>query len=179
MKIGLLSDTHGHLDTGIIEHLMQVDEIWHAGDFGTKAVCEELSKMCVVRGVYGNVDPRDIQRAFPEELVFPAAGLTVAMIHIGGYPGKYTPKAQQLINRNKPGLFISGHSHILKVMPDERNNLLHINPGAAGLAGLHKTRTLVIFEVAAGAVQELKVIELGPRAALPKPENILSVGVTQ
>ena len=179
MKIGLISDTHGHLDYTIIKHLHPVDEIWHAGDFGTMQVCEKLAELSLVRGVFGNIDPPEVQGAFPEELVFEAEELRVAMIHIGGYPGNYSSKAQQLIKKHQPGLLISGHSHILKVMPDEKNNLLHINPGAAGLAGLHGTRTLVTFEVRGAQVHDLKVVELGLRATLPKPKNILSVRVTQ
>ncbi|WP_114779107.1 metallophosphoesterase family protein [Botryobacter ruber] len=165
MKIGLLSDTHGYLDDQILRLLGDRDEIWHAGDFGTIAISERLQQVAPVRGVYGNIDGPDVRAVHPKVLRFDAAGLDVLMTHIGGYPGKYHPDIRQEIKTNPPQLFISGHSHILKIMPDKSlPNLLHINPGAAGKHGFHKVRTMVRFTIEAGQVRDLQVLELGKRA---------------
>lgn len=163
-KIGLLSDTHSYLDERILYHLRDCDEIWHAGDFGTVAVADELAQLAPLRGVYGNIDGQDVRLSQPLTQAFELEGLRVLMTHIGGYPGHYSPAARPLVQSERPGLFISGHSHILKVMPDPRLHLLHLNPGAAGRHGFHKVRTLLRFEIAAGKVQQLRVIELGPRS---------------
>ena len=162
-KIGLLSDTHGYLDERILHHLGGCDEIWHAGDFGTAAVADALAAVAPLRGVYGNIDGREVRSFQPLVQAFAVEGLRVVMTHIGGYPGRYSPAARQLLEQEQPGLFISGHSHILKVMPDPRRHLLHLNPGAAGRQGFHRVRTLLRFEVAAGQVQQLRVVELGAK----------------
>ncbi len=165
MKIGLLSDTHGYIDEQIIRLLSDRDEIWHAGDFGTLEVSEQLSKIAPLRGVYGNVDAQDIRSVHPKVLRFTANGLDVLMTHIGGYPGKYHPDIRDEIKTTPPKLYITGHSHILKVMTDKSlNNLLHINPGAAGKHGFHKVRTMVRFTIEDGQVRDLQVLELGKRA---------------
>lgn len=165
MKIGLLSDTHDYIDDQILRLLKGRDEIWHAGDFGTAMVAERLSEVAPLRGVYGNIDGQDIRALYPKVLRFEVNGLNVLMTHIGGYPGKYHPDIRQEIKANPPGLFITGHSHILKVMPDKSlNNLLHLNPGAAGRHGFHKVRTMMRFSIEAGVIRNLEVIELGKRA---------------
>ncbi|WP_299986367.1 metallophosphoesterase family protein [uncultured Pontibacter sp.] len=165
MKIGLLSDTHDYMDDQILRHLADRDEIWHAGDFGTAMVAERLSEVAPLRGVYGNIDGQDIRSLYPKVLRFNANGLDVLMTHIGGYPGKYHPDIRQEIMANPPSLYITGHSHILKIMTDKSlNNLLHINPGAAGRHGFHKVRTMVRFAIDNGQVRDLQVIELGKRA---------------
>ncbi|QCR22425.1 metallophosphoesterase [Pontibacter sp. SGAir0037] len=164
MKIGLLSDTHSYLDDQILRLLTGSDEIWHAGDFGTAEVSERLSEIAPVKGVYGNIDGSDIRQLHPKVLRFEANGLEVLMTHIGGYPGKYHPDIKQEIQKNPPELYITGHSHILKVMTDKSlNNLLHINPGAAGKHGFHKIRTMVRFTITDAQVRDLQVIELGKR----------------
>lgn len=165
MKIGLLSDTHDYLDEQILRLLGDRDEIWHAGDFGTARVAEQLEALAPVRGVYGNIDGQDIRSLYPKVLRFNANGLDVMMTHIGGYPGKYHPDVRKEIQANPPQLYITGHSHILKIMTDKNlHNLLHINPGAAGRHGFHKVRTMVRFAVEAGKVKDLQVLELGKRA---------------
>ena len=164
MKIGLISDTHGYLDEAILRHLSNCDEIWHAGDFGSLAVADQLAAVKPLRGVYGNIDDYTLRAVYPKTLRFTCAGLDVLMTHIGGYPGRYEPTIRAEIKAQPPQLFICGHSHILKIMPDKTNHLLHINPGAAGKHGFHKVRTLVTFAVNAGKILELKVIELGKRA---------------
>ncbi|WP_439882378.1 metallophosphoesterase family protein [Pontibacter sp. MBLB2868] len=165
MKIGLLSDTHSYLDEQIIRLLSDRDEIWHAGDFGTLEVSDRLHEIAPLRGVYGNIDGADVRQVHPKVLRFEANGLDVLMTHIGGYPGKYHPDIRQTIQENPPQLYITGHSHILKIMTDKNlNNLLHINPGAAGKHGFHKIRTMVRFAIEEGQVRDLQVIELGKRA---------------
>ncbi|WP_018477761.1 metallophosphoesterase family protein [Pontibacter roseus] len=165
MKIGLLSDTHDYLNDQILRLLEGSDEIWHAGDFGTAQVSERLSQVAPLRGVYGNIDGQDIRQLYPKVLRFEANGLDVMMTHIGGYPGKYHPDVREEIKSDPPKLYITGHSHILKVMTDKNlNNLLHINPGAAGRHGFHKIRTMVRFAIAEGQVRDLQVVELGKRA---------------
>lgn len=165
MKIGLLSDTHSYLDDQILRLLSDRDEIWHAGDFGTLQVSDSLNEIAPLRGVYGNIDGADIRQVHPKVLRFDANGLDVMMTHIGGYPGKYHPDVRQTIKENPPQLYITGHSHILKIMTDKSvNNLLHINPGAAGKHGFHKIRTMVRFAIEDAQVRDLQVIELGKRA---------------
>ncbi len=168
MKIGLLSDTHGYLDERILEHFSDCDEIWHAGDFGTEDVSVRLSSFKKLRGVYGNIDGTHIRQRHPLVLHFDCEGVRVLITHIGGYPGNYSPAASKLISEFKPGLFICGHSHILKVMPDKKNQLLHMNPGAAGVHGFHKFRTMLRFSISNGKIEELEAIELGLRGALPE-----------
>ena len=164
MKIGLLSDTHSYLDDQILRHLQDCDEIWHAGDFGTVSVSETLAAAAPLRGVYGNIDDQQIRSLHPKVNRFNVHGLEVLITHIGGYPGKYHPEIKNEIKANPPHLFISGHSHILKIMPDKRlPGLLHINPGAAGRHGFHTVRTLVKFTLVAGKITNLQVVELGKR----------------
>jgi uncharacterized protein len=165
MKIGLLSDTHSYLDDQIIRLLTGCDEIWHAGDFGSIEVADRLNEIAPLRGVYGNIDDATIRQVHPKVNRFVVEGLDVMMTHIGGYPGKYHPDVRNEIKANPPQLYITGHSHILKVMPDKSlNNLLHLNPGAAGKHGFHTMRTMMRFDVNNGKVENLQVIELGKRA---------------
>jgi len=164
MKIGLISDTHSYLDDQILWHLQDCDEIWHAGDFGTLTISDRLATLAPLRGVYGNIDDQQIRSLHPKVQRFNLNGTDVLMTHIGGYPGKYHPDIRAEIKANPPDLFISGHSHILKIMPDKSlPKLLHINPGAAGRHGFHNVRTLVKFNLAAGKITNLQVVELGKR----------------
>lgn len=151
------------MDKRILEYAKNVDEIWHCGDFGNLEVSEELEKIGPLRGVYGNIDNDKIRKIFPEVLRFTCENVEVLMIHIGGYPGKYSPAAKKEISENPPNLFISGHSHILKAMYDDKNQLLHLNPGAAGNQGWHKVRTMMRFEIHGDKIENLEVIELGAR----------------
>lgn len=161
-KIGLISDTHGYLDDAVFKHFDKVDEIWHAGDFGAD-VAGKLEAFKPLKGVYGNIDDKEIRAEFPEHLRFNCEKVDVWMTHIGGYPGKYAPGIKSEIYTNPPGLFITGHSHILKVMFDPKINCLHINPGAAGKSGWHKVKTLIRFCITAEKIHTLEVIELGNR----------------
>ncbi|AYA35887.1 metallophosphoesterase [Hymenobacter oligotrophus] len=163
MQIGLLSDTHSHLDDRILHHLQGCDEIWHAGDVGNEKVLDELQAVAPLRAVFGNIDDRTIRLRCPENQIFEVNGLKVLITHIGGYPGRYAPPVRPLLQQERPGLFICGHSHILRVMPDRQLGLLHLNPGAAGKHGFHKVRTLLKFRVENGKVEQLQAVELGAR----------------
>ncbi|MEL6141863.1 MAG: metallophosphoesterase family protein, partial [Bacteroidota bacterium] len=138
MHIGLLSDTHGFLDPKIFDHFAACDEIWHAGDIGTIALLDELRDFRPTRAVYGNIDDHKVRVATPLNNIFTVNGLKVVITHIGGYPGRYTPRVRKLLDEEQPGLYICGHSHILKVMPDKKRSLIHMNPGACGRHGFHK-----------------------------------------
>lgn len=163
-RIGLVSDTHGFFDPSIPEHFAACDEVWHIGDFGDMAVIDNLKAMGKpVRGVYGNIDDAAIRALYPEELLFNCEGVKVLLKHIGGYPGKYAPGVKSQIAQSEVQLFISGHSHILKVMYDDALRCLHINPGAAGRQGWHKVRTLIRFTIDGSNIKDCEVIELGPR----------------
>lgn len=162
-KILLLSDSHSYIDDRILEYAKQADEIWHCGDFGSFEIIEELEKIKPLKGVYGNIDNAKIRSEFPEVMRFSCEEVEVLMIHIGGYPGKYTSLAKKEIAEKTPKLFISGHSHILKAMYDKQNDLLHLNPGACGKQGWHQTRTMMRFVIDKQEIKDLEVIELGPK----------------
>ncbi|MGC8864642.1 MAG: metallophosphoesterase family protein [Bacteroidales bacterium] len=159
VRIGLISDTHGIILPFVKQALQETDEIWHAGDIGGLKVLDELREIKPLRAVHGNIDDHLVRRECPEYLLFEIESLKVLMMHIGGYPGKYSPEARKLINLFHPGLFISGHSHILKVMPDLKNNLLHLNPGACGKQGIHTKMTLLRFVIEGGKVSQLEIVE--------------------
>ena len=163
MKILLLSDTHSYIDDRILEYAKNADEIWHAGDFGNLEVIDDLKKAGTLRGVFGNIDEAKIRAEFPEINVFECEKVKVVMIHIGGYPHKYAPRVKQILKEEKPQIFISGHSHILKVMYDKELEILHLNPGAAGKHGWHKMRTMLRFEINGEKIENLEVVELGIR----------------
>jgi putative phosphoesterase len=162
-RIGLLSDTHGHIDPGICAALENCDEIWHAGDWGPGVAARLSALKKPVRGVWGNIDGADIRVQFPETAIFSCEGVRVLMHHIGGYPGRYAPGVKAMLQKEKPALFIAGHSHILKVMPDPVLNILHMNPGAAGHHGWHAVRTLLRFSVDGDRMKDCEVVELGKR----------------
>ncbi|GAB3926101.1 metallophosphoesterase family protein [Mucilaginibacter myungsuensis] len=159
-RIGLISDTHSYIDDNILRHFDNVDEIWHAGDFGNTDVADQLAALKPLKGVYGNIDGGELRTMFPEHLRFKCEEMDIWMTHIGGYPGKYHPAIRAEIYANPPQMFICGHSHILKVMFDPKINCLHINPGAAGKHGWHKVRTLIKFSVTGNKAYDLQVIEL-------------------
>ncbi len=164
-KIGLLSDTHGYYDPRIASLFGEVDEIWHAGDVGDYEVILQLNMIAPVVAVYGNIDGTPIRSRFPGHQRLKREGLDIWMTHIGGYPGNYDRRVRDTIYRDPPGLFISGHSHILKVIPDKKGGFLHMNPGSAGRNGMHQVRTLIRFEISEGRLGNADVIELGPRSA--------------
>jgi putative phosphoesterase len=169
IKIGLLSDTHGFLDAKIFDVFKEVDEIWHAGDIGTLEVCEALRNFKPLFAVYGNIDGREIRMDYPLNLELERERYKILMTHIGGYPGNYDVRARKKIEELKPDIFISGHSHILKVMRDPKyNNMIVLNPGAAGVQGFHKVKTVLRFTLNNKKMENLEAIELGKRGELFK-----------
>jgi len=165
-RIGLISDTHGYLDEMVFKHFESCDEIWHAGDFGNIGLANQLAAKKPLRGVYGNIDSNDIRTVYPEQLIFMCEEVKVMMRHIGGSPPKYNPETRNELAIHKPQLFISGHSHILKVIYDEKLQCLHMNPGAAGNQGWHKIRTILTFVIDGENMKDCKVIELGGRVKI-------------
>ncbi len=167
MKIGLISDTHGVLQPAVFEHFKNCDEVWHAGDIGDVSIVSSLEDFKPLRAVYGNIDGKEIQLRFPEDLFFECEGLSIWMTHIGGSPPRYNPRVNKILPVRKPDIFICGHSHILRVAKDPaRNGMLYINPGAAGNHGFHHMRTIIRFEITDGKTRELEVIELGKRGVI-------------
>jgi putative phosphoesterase len=159
-RIGLLSDTHAHWDDRYLHHFEECDEIWHAGDLGSIELAMRLQEFRPLKAVFGNCDGGNLRIMFSEKLRWNCEGADVFMTHIGGYPGRYDLRIRQEIHTNPPKLFISGHSHILKVLYDDKLNLLHINPGAAGLQGWHQVRTLIRFTIEDASFKDLEVIEI-------------------
>lgn len=162
-RIGILSDTHAYWDEKYLKYFENCDEIWHIGDIGSMDVADKLAAFRPLRAVYGNIDGQDIRMRFPQVNRFTYEGVDVLMKHIGGYPGNYDASIRGTLFVNPPKLFLSGHSHILKVKYDRTLGLLHINPGAAGLYGFHKVRTLVRMEIEQGTFKDLEVIELADK----------------
>jgi len=166
MKIGLLSDSHSFTDRHLLDLFNDRDEIWHAGDFGSMEVIHELKKIKPVIGVFGNIDNGIIQSEFPEEISWQIGNFKIYMTHIAGYPGKYAARVKKKLIENPVNLLICGHSHILKIMKDEKLGHLHINPGACGHEGFHIFRTAVRFEIIHDELKNLEVIELGQRGKM-------------
>ena len=162
-KILLLSDTHGHLDNKIVKYVNESDEIWHAGDIGKKEILYSLAEIKPLKAVYGNVDDNEIRLQTKEFLFFNYEKHKVLITHIAGYPGKYNKNVNRLISIYEPNILVCGHSHILKVVYDKKNKHLHLNPGAAGISGFHKIRTMLRFQLDFDKVKELEVIEIGKR----------------
>ena len=158
-KIGLLSDTHGWLNPAVFEFFNDCDEIWHVGDIGSADVANKLMAFKPLRAVYGNIDGQDVRLMFPKINIFTVENVKVMMTHIGGYPNRYEPGIKELIIKEKPNIFISGHSHILKVMNDHDLHLLHINPGAAGNSGFHKVMTMVRFQIDGSEIKNMDLYE--------------------
>ena len=158
-KILLISDTHGYIDDRIIQYAKESDETWHAGDIGELKVVDEIKKVTTLRAVYGNIDNSKIRAEYAKDLRFKIEDMKIWITHIGGYPNKYNLRIRQEINSNPPDVFICGHSHILKVINDNKLNLLHINPGAIGKHGFHQVRTMIRFQIIKSKIQNLEVIE--------------------
>ena len=166
MKIGLMSDTHSYLDPKVIEHFESCDEVWHAGDIGSVDVAKAMEDFKPFKAVWGNIDNKKLRELYPLDLRFDCNGLDVFITHIGGYPGRYHKRVKTILSENPPQLYICGHSHILKVMPDRNLGFLHMNPGACGNVGYHKVKTLLRFDIENGKVQNLEAIEIGKRGKL-------------
>ncbi|CAM3885679.1 metallophosphoesterase family protein [Flavobacterium branchiophilum] len=162
-KILLLSDTHSHIDESILKYVRQSDEVWHAGDIGSLAVTDAIKKIKPLIAVYGNIDDAKVRMEFPLHQRFMCEKVSVWITHIGGYPGKYNPNIRDMLVQNPPKLFICGHSHILKVIFDKKNQLLHLNPGACGKSGFHQIRTMLRFVIDQDKIKDLEVIEIGTK----------------
>ena len=160
IKIGILSDTHGFVHPRIVDFFCMVDEIWHAGDMGNIGIARQLNGIKPLRAVYGNIDGQDVRIEYPEVQNFLTEQVKVFMTHIGGYPGHYDIRARLLVEQEKPMLFVCGHSHILKVMYDKKYGLLHINPGAAGRYGIHKSITAVRLIIDGSNMRDLEVMDI-------------------
>ncbi len=163
-KILLLSDTHSFIDDQILKFVKQADEVWHAGDIGDIIVTDTIKALKPLRAVYGNIDNSKIRSEFLLDAKFTIENVTVWITHIGGYPNRYDRRIKEEIHKNSPRVFISGHSHILKVVFDKKLNLLHLNPGAAGKHGFHQVRTMVRFEINKDKIENLEIIELEKRS---------------
>jgi putative phosphoesterase len=163
IKILLLSDTHSHIDDTILKYVQQADEVWHAGDIGSLVVTDTIKSIKPLRAVFGNIDDDKARMEFPLNNRFMCEGVDVWITHIGGYPGKYNQAIREELRTNPPKLFICGHSHILKVQFDKSLNLLHMNPGAAGISGFHQIRTMLRFEIEGDKISNLEVIEIGKK----------------
>jgi uncharacterized protein len=168
-KILLLSDTHSYIDERILHYAGEADEVWHAGDIGNISVADKLKEIKPFKAVYGNIDNAEIRKDYPLNQRFFCEEVDVLITHIGGYPGKYSPAIREEIYSNPPRLFICGHSHILKVMNDKKLNLLHMNPGAAGISGFHQVRTMLRFKIDGENITNLDVIELGAKRTTKAP----------
>lgn len=159
-RIGLISDTHSHLDKRVMKHLQNCDEIWHAGDIGEIHVTDELAKIAPLRAVHGNIDGGDVRITFPKDLVFSIEGQTVWITHIGGRPPRFAPGILAKLRSTRPNLFICGHSHILIAQGCPSFGGLHLNPGAAGIYGNHQVRTIMRFNVSNAGITDLEVVEI-------------------
>jgi len=160
-RIGIISDTHSWWDKGYEDALKECDEIWHCGDIGDISITDRLKAIAPLRAVYGNIDYGDVKLEYPPLDIFELEGVKVLITHIGGYPGKYAPGMKRLLRENNIRLMADGHSHILKVIYDPELDMLHINPGAAGVQGWQKVRTLVRLTLDKGNISDLEVVELG------------------
>lgn len=158
-KILLLSDTHSHIDENILKYVKLADEVWHAGDIGDLKVTDAIKKLKPLKAVYGNIDDAKARAEYPEHNRFMCEDVDVWITHIGGYPPRYNNRVREKLKQNPPRLFICGHSHILKVMPDKKLNVLHMNPGAVGIHGFHKVRTMLRFTIDGKKIDNLEVIE--------------------
>ena len=159
IRVGLLSDTHGFIHPRVSDFFSGCDQIWHAGDIGNQQTADTLAQITTFKAVYGNIDGGTLRHNFKEFEFFHCENVKVLMIHIGGYPGKYNPKARKLIEEHRPELFISGHSHILKVIYDKKYQLLHMNPGSAGNSGMHKIITMLRFTIDGNDIRDLEIFE--------------------
>lgn len=166
-KIALISDTHSYLDSDVIEHLHNADEIWHGGDIGNPDLIGKMEAIKPLRAVYGNIDGTEVRASFPLNNSFECEGVKVLMTHIGGYPGRYTKRVKTILEEERPDLYICGHSHICKVIRDVKLDIIHMNPGACGIEGFHQFRTMLLFECDNGQINNLQCVEFGLKGEAP------------
>lgn len=166
LRVALISDTHGYIDEPLLKAIAEADEVWHAGDIGNKETLSTILRVNPVVAVFGNIDGNDLRTELSEDVVMEREGLKILMTHIGGYPGKYSSRARKLIEQHNPQIFVCGHSHILKVMKDERYQMLTLNPGAAGVHGFHIMKTILRFTLNKGKIEKMEAVELGRRGEI-------------
>lgn len=166
MQIGLISDTHGHLEPSVFEHFKSCDEIWHAGDIGPIGLLEQLETFRPTVAVFGNIDDHRVRTALPEDQLIEREGVRILITHIAGNMPRYNPRVKKLIQEFRPQVLVCGHSHILKVQPDKANELLYVNPGAAGIHGFHQIKTLLRMRLQEGKIVHMEVVELGKRGKI-------------
>lgn len=171
-KILLISDSHAWLDEKLIKHIKNCDEVWHAGDIGNINFCNKVESLKPLRAVYGNIDGQEIRLRFGENEYFTCEDVKVVMTHIGGSPGKYPARVKELLMVQKPDIYITGHSHILKVIYDKQFQLLHLNPGACGIHGFHQVKTALRFEIHGKEIKNLEIVEFGKRNDQSKNVNL-------
>ena len=164
-KIGILSDTHGFVEPRLFDFFASCDMLFHAGDIGSMEVADQLSAFKPLIAVYGNIDGSYIRAVYPEVQRFNCEDVDILMTHIGGYPGHYERKIQTTLKNFPPKLFITGHSHILKVMYDQTLQFLHINPGSMGNSGIHRVKTAIRLVVDGNNMKDLEILEI-PRSFL-------------
>lgn len=166
MKIGILSDTHSYLDPKVFRFFENCDEVWHAGDIGNTTVTDALKQKFNLKAVYGNIDGTELRKEFKEDLIFSVDGKKIFITHIAGKPYSYNSRVANILLTEKPDILVCGHSHILRVEFDKKYNVLYLNPGAAGIHGSHKVKTLLRFEIIEGELKNMEAIEMGPRVGL-------------
>lgn len=166
LRVALISDTHGYTDDPLLKAISEADEVWHAGDIGNIDTIRTIQRVKPVVAVFGNIDGNDLRSELSEDVIMEREGLKILMTHIGGYPGKYASRARKLIEQNNPQIFVCGHSHILRVMHDERYNMLSLNPGAAGVQGFHIMKTILRFTLNKGKIEKMEAVELGRRGEI-------------
>lgn len=160
LRIGIISDTHGSFDDSLKNFLAEVDEIWCAGDIGdmaTLAAIRSFGKPLVA--VYGNIDDHNMRLALPEWQCFEREGIRILMTHIGTRGGRYLSHVAAKVRSLRPTIFVTGHSHILRVGYDKQFGVLNINPGAAGNNGFHRVRTAIRLTLDGGTPRDLEVWE--------------------
>lgn len=165
-KIGLISDTHGTIIPQLFDFFKDVDEIWHAGDIGNIATADTLAAFKPLIAVHGNIDDHLVRMQYKESLFFQAEELSVYMTHVGGYPGHYMPEIKRVLEKAQPDIFVCGHSHILRVISDDKLNLLHLNPGAAGKSGFHKKITMLRFAIDKKQIKDMEIFELDRKGVI-------------
>ena len=163
--IGIVSDTHGFLHPDLARTFDGADLILHAGDVGgprgAESVLDALRDVAPVRAVFGNADGPEMRRDLPEHERFEAGGLRFWMTHIGGRPGRWEKGIGPQLREDTPDVFVTGHSHILRVERVARlGGMLFVNPGAAGRQGFHQVKTCLRLRVDDGKAHQAEVVEL-------------------
>ena len=165
-KILLVSDTHSYLDDIILKYVKGSDITIHAGDLGGEDIIDTIKKHTFFIGVYGNIDDHQVRSTLKENEIINIENHKFLITHIAGKCPNYNKKVKKLISDEKPQILIYGHSHLLKIEYDKKNQLTVINPGAAGKHGFHRKRTMIRFKISKSGLSDMEIIELGERGKL-------------